>query len=72
MITTQLATQLHRSTSQNCHLLPKWLKTLEKLLERLVKAHKDFRLWLTTEPCAAFPLGVLQVCACAWVVHFAA
>lgn len=46
---------------QNCHLLPKWLKTLEKLLERLAKPHKDFRLWLTTEPCDAFPLGVLQV-----------
>jgi dynein heavy chain len=34
---------------------------MEKLLDRLVKPHKDFRLWLTTEPCEAFPLGVLQV-----------
>ena len=46
---------------QNCHLLPKWLTTLEKLLDRLAKPHRDFRLWLTTEPCEAFPLGVLQV-----------
>ena len=25
---------------QNCHLLPKWLKTLEKILERIEKPHK--------------------------------
>lgn len=35
---------------QNCHLLPKWLKTLEKILEGLKNPHEDFRLWLTTEP----------------------
>jgi len=46
---------------QNCHLLPKWLKTLEKILEKLdEKPHKDFRLWLTTDPTDAFPLGILQ------------
>jgi len=45
---------------QNCHLLPKWLKTLEKILEKLTKPHPDFRLWLTTEPTDRFPLGVLQ------------
>jgi dynein heavy chain len=45
---------------QNCHLLPSWLKTLEKFLEKLVKPHVDFRLWLTTEPTSAFPLGILQ------------
>ncbi|EKX52600.1 hypothetical protein GUITHDRAFT_157080 [Guillardia theta CCMP2712] len=46
---------------QNCHLLPKWLKTLEKILEKLFeKPHKDFRLWLTTDPTDAFPLGILQ------------
>jgi dynein heavy chain len=45
---------------QNCHLLPKWLKTLEKVLEKLVRPHKDFRLWLTTEPSDKFPPGVLQ------------
>jgi dynein heavy chain len=33
---------------------------MEKLLDRLAKPHRDFRLWLTTEPCEAFPLGVLQ------------
>ena len=46
---------------QNCHLLTKWLKTLEKLIEtNMEKAHKDFRLWLTTEPDRAFPLSILQ------------
>lgn len=45
---------------QNCHLLPRWLKNLEKILERLQKPHKDFRLWLTSEPTDKFPLGVLQ------------
>ncbi|MCO5597847.1 hypothetical protein L7F22_051931 [Adiantum nelumboides] len=45
---------------QNCHLLPSWLKTLEKLLEKIQKPHPDFRLWLTTEPTSVFPLGVLQ------------
>jgi len=45
---------------QNCHLLPSWLKTLEKILEKITKPHKDFRLWLTTDPTDRFPLGILQ------------
>ena len=46
---------------QNCHLLTSWLKTLEKLLERIQeKPHKDFRVWLTTEPTPQFPIGILQ------------
>ncbi|KAL3317581.1 Dynein heavy chain 10, axonemal [Cichlidogyrus casuarinus] len=45
---------------QNCHLLVKWLRELEKILERLSKPHPDFRLWLTTEPTDAFPVGILQ------------
>ena len=27
---------------QNCHLLPRWLKTLEKILEKITNPHKDF------------------------------
>ena len=46
---------------QNCHLLIHWLKELEKALEKLTKPHPDFRLWLTTEPTADFPIGILQV-----------
>eukprot|EP00163_Fabomonas_tropica_P031148 TRINITY_DN730_c1_g1_i6.p1 TRINITY_DN730_c1_g1~~TRINITY_DN730_c1_g1_i6.p1 ORF type:complete len:4200 (+),score=1431.71 TRINITY_DN730_c1_g1_i6:1002-12602(+) len=45
---------------QNCHLLTRWLKTLEKILETIEKPHKDFRLWLTTEPTPEFPMGILQ------------
>jgi dynein heavy chain len=45
---------------QNCHLLPKWLKTLEKILEKMENPHKDFRLWITTDPTDQFPLGILQ------------
>ncbi|KAF7484145.1 hypothetical protein GHT09_004373 [Marmota monax] len=45
---------------QNCHLLVKWLKELEKSLERITKPHPDFRLWLTTDPTRDFPIGILQ------------
>jgi dynein heavy chain len=45
---------------QNCHLLVKWLKELEKHIEKLNKPHPDFRLWLTTEPTPQFPIGILQ------------
>ena len=45
---------------QNCHLLVRWLFELEKEIEKLVKPHPDFRLWLTTEPTSAFPIGILQ------------
>ncbi|XP_030074215.1 dynein axonemal heavy chain 10 [Microcaecilia unicolor] len=45
---------------QNCHLLVKWLKDLEKALEGIVKPHPDFRLWLTTDPIKGFPIGILQ------------
>jgi dynein heavy chain len=45
---------------QNCHLLPVWLKNLEKVLDKIEKPHKDFRLWLTTEPVPTFPIGILQ------------
>ncbi|KAM9056172.1 dynein axonemal heavy chain 10 isoform 4-T4 [Megaptera novaeangliae] len=45
---------------QNCHLLVKWLKDLEKALGRITKPHPDFRLWLTTDPTEGFPIGILQ------------
>ena len=37
---------------QNCHLLPKWLKTLEKILDKLEKPHKVH-------------LRTLNMCVCA-------
>ncbi|XP_077377243.1 dynein axonemal heavy chain 10-like [Festucalex cinctus] len=45
---------------QNCHLLVKWLKDLEKCIERVPKPHPNFRLWLTTNPIDDFPIGILQ------------
>ncbi|RYH28883.1 hypothetical protein EON65_10520, partial [archaeon] len=45
---------------QNCHLLASWLKTLERMLNEMKDPHKEFRLWLTTEPTDRFPLGILQ------------
>ncbi|KAG9351776.1 hypothetical protein JZ751_023027 [Albula glossodonta] len=45
---------------QNCHLLVKWLKELEKALEKIHKPHPEFRLWLTTDPIKDFPIGILQ------------
>ena len=45
---------------QNCHLLPSWLKSLEKILEQLTAPQEDFRLWMTTDPTPAFPIGILQ------------
>merc|ERR1711988_1123269 len=45
---------------QNCHLLVRWLKDLEKNLQSRKTCHADFRLWLTAEPTDKFPLGILQ------------
>ncbi|OQR81950.1 dynein heavy chain, partial [Thraustotheca clavata] len=53
-------TRGHWVLLQNCHLLASWLRTLEKTLLAMHKPHKDFRLWLTTEPTDRFPLGILQ------------
>lgn len=45
---------------QNGHLLIKFMKHLEKTLEKLDSPHKDFRLWITTDPTPTFPIGILQ------------
>lgn len=45
---------------QNCHLLLVFIRNLEKQLEKISKPHPDFRLWLTTDPVANFPIGILQ------------
>ncbi|KAF8281137.1 dynein, axonemal, heavy polypeptide 5 [Trypanosoma cruzi] len=53
---------------QNCHLgLPFLLQLEEKLRQQLlpggkkVEIHEEARLWVTTEPHKAFPIGLLQM-----------
>jgi len=45
---------------QNCHLLLAFLRTLEKELEQAPEPHREFRLWITTDPTPGFPIGILQ------------
>jgi dynein heavy chain, axonemal len=45
---------------QNGHLMVGFMKKLEKILEEVGEFHKDFRLWITTDPIPSFPIGILQ------------
>ena len=45
---------------QNCHLLIRFVREFEKMLEKMGKPHPDFRLWMTTDPTPDFPIGILQ------------
>eukprot|EP00210_Caulerpa_lentillifera_P007994 g7633.t1 len=46
----------------NCHLMISWLPSLEALVKNLetMNPHKDFRLWLSCNPCNLFPMSILQ------------
>lgn len=50
----------HWLMMQNGHLLIPFMKSLEKILERIDDIHPDFRLWITTDPTPSFPIGILQ------------
>ncbi|KAL7729890.1 hypothetical protein ACLKA6_014739 [Drosophila palustris] len=45
---------------QNGHLLVKFVRELEKFLDKIENPHPDFRLWITTDPTPSFPIGILQ------------
>lgn len=45
---------------QNGHLLVKFVRELEKFLDKIENPHPDFRLWITTDPTPTFPIGILQ------------
>lgn len=46
----------------NCHLMMSWLGELDKIVEGLParQPHASFRLWLSSSPHPAFPIGILQ------------
>jgi dynein heavy chain, axonemal len=53
--------QGHWLMLQNGHLLIPFMKRLEKIFEAIEDFHKDFRLWITTDPVDDFPIGILQM-----------
>ena len=46
----------------NVHLMPRWLLTLEKLLDdfAIMGSHEKFRVFLTSDPSPAIPVGILN------------
>lgn len=46
---------------KNLHLMISWLVQLDKMLQSL-KPHKEFRLWLTTEPHDNLPDSLIKSC----------
>lgn len=48
----------------NIHLMPSWLIELEKKLDEfaLEGSHEKFRLFLSSDPSNAIPIGVLSRC----------
>ena len=45
----------------NCHLGLEFMAQMEMILGKDVEIDPDFRLWLTCEPRASFPIGLLQM-----------
>ena len=56
----------HFSSTQNIHLVAKWLSTLEKKLEATsIGSHKDYRVYMSAEPAGTpeshiIPQGILE------------
>lgn len=47
----------------NCHLMTSWMSELEKIVQKFAEReiHKDFRLWLSSNPTPKFPISILQM-----------
>jgi len=47
---------------ENCHLFRSWMPKLEAIVESFKpeRLHRDFRLWLTSQPSKDFPVTILQ------------
>eukprot|EP00708_Paratrimastix_pyriformis_P001956 GAFH01000693.1.p1 GENE.GAFH01000693.1~~GAFH01000693.1.p1 ORF type:complete len:4356 (-),score=2006.36 GAFH01000693.1:5-11701(-) len=46
---------------QNCHLCLDFMQEVEGIMTTLKDAHRDFRLWISTEAHEKFPIGLLQM-----------
>jgi dynein heavy chain len=57
-------TQGHWVILNNCHLMPQWCIELEKKLDtfNVEGSHESFRVFLTAEPSADIPIGILSRC----------
>ena len=56
--------QGHWVILNNVHLMPRWLKKVEKLMDEyaLEGSHPNFRVFLSSDPSKAIPIGILERC----------
>lgn len=48
---------------QNCNYTPSWMPRLEMIIDTIRNTdnlHKDFRLWLTSQPSTQLPTSILE------------
>jgi dynein heavy chain len=56
--------QGHWVILNNVHLMPRWLKEVEKMLDEYATdgSHKNFRIFFTSDPSTGIPAGILDRC----------
>jgi len=62
METLEIAHQQgHWVMLNNVHLMPRWLKALQKRLDELMgTSHENFRVLLSSDPSTSIPIGILE------------